>query len=265
MFPFYEEKNFDLQIINGTSLNFPPHLHNAIEILFIREGKLFVQYSNDSHTMTDGDFLMVFPNTIHSYKTPGNKTDFSIIICHPRLFGDYLNELTHSIPASPVIHSATLHADIPYAMQRLMEEYHSSSPSQSVCRALIQLILARSLPSLSLQERHSPSGLDLPSRMITYISQNFCLPLSLDDVARQVGASKCHLSHVFSSKLHTTFHRYINSFRINLAQNLLCNTDYDILTISQKCGFESQRSFNRVFHQYCDISPSQYRTKFTKR
>lgn len=105
------------------------------------------------------------------------------------------------------------------------------------------------MPLLKLEERPSPGALDLPSRVIAYISGNFRQPISLDDVAKQVGASKCHVSRIFSSKLHTDFHSYVNSFRLNLAQNLLCNTDLDILTISQECGFENQRTFNRVFQR----------------
>ena len=254
MFPFYEEKYLDLQISTGTGMNFPPHLHSAIEILFIKKGTLNAQCSNSVYTMNEGDFLIVFPNTIHAYETPGEEAHLSMIICHPRLFGDYLNELMHAVPSCPVIPSAFLHDDIPYAMNRLVEEYQSNNASRAVCRALVQLILSRAFPLLQLQEKHSTGESDLPSRVITYISQNFRHPLSLDDVAKQVGASKCHLSHMFSSKLHTSFHRYINSFRLNLAQNLLCNTDLDISTISQECGIENQRTFNRVFLQYCEYT-----------
>ena len=50
-----------------------------------------------------------------------------------------------------------------------------------------------------------------------------------------------------------------------LAQNLLCNTDLDILTISQECGFENQRTFNRVFQRQCHTTPSQYRMDFVQK
>ena len=177
--------------------------------------------------------MITFPNTMHAYNAPEENAYYSMIICHPRLFGDYLNDLMHSAPSSPVIRAPFLHKDIPYAINRLTEEQQSDAASHGVCRALIQLILARAMPLLKLEERPSPGALDLPSRVIAYISGNFRQPISLDDVAKQVGASKCHVSRIFSSKLHTDFHSYVNSFRLNLAQNLLCNTDLDILTISR--------------------------------
>lgn len=208
---------------------------------------------------------MTFPNTMHAYDAPEENAYYSMIICHPRLFGDYLNELMHSAPFSPVIRAPFLHEDIPYAINRLAEEQQSDAASHGVCRSLIQLILARAMPLLNLEERPSPSALDLPNRVIAYISKNFRQPISLDDVAKQVGASKCHISRIFSSKLHTNFHSYVNSFRLNLAQNLLCNTDLNILTISQECGFENQRTFNRVFKDQCHTTPSQYRADFIQK
>lgn len=209
--------------------------------------------------------MITFPNTMHAYNAPEENAYYSMIICHPRLFGDYLNDLMHSAPSSPVIRAPFLHKDIPYAINRLTEEQQSDAASHGVCRALIQLILARAMPLLKLEERPSPGALDLPSRVIAYISGNFRQPISLDDVAKQVGASKCHVSRIFSPKLHTDFHSYVNSFRLNLAQNLLCNTDLDILTISQECGFENQRTFNRVFQRQCHTTPSQYRMDFVQK
>ena len=104
--------------------------------------------------------MITFPNTMHAYNAPEENAYYSMIICHPRLFGDYLNDLMHSAPSSPVIRAPFLHKDIPYAINRLTEEQQSDAASHGVCRALIQLILARAMPLLKLEERPSPGALD---------------------------------------------------------------------------------------------------------
>ena len=57
----------------------------------------------------------------------------------------------------------------------------------------------------------------------------------------------------------TSFNQYVNSLRVNLAQNLLRSTKKSVLDICYECGFDSQRTFNRAFKELCGASPSAYR------
>jgi transcriptional regulator GlxA family with amidase domain len=100
--------------------------------------------------------------------------------------------------------------------------------------------------------------------MIRYTSENYHQPITLDGLATEVGISKYHLSRIFSTKLNTSFTDYLNSFRIGLAKNLLETSDMDILQICYSCGFESQRTFNRVFKNACGLSPRDFRGQMAK-
>lgn len=259
MIPFYEERDSDLQISEAFGMTFPPHMHTAVEMVLIDSGSMKTVCNGKEYTLKQGDFFICFPNSIHSYSAEHDSAHFYLLICHPSLIGDYLNELMNYTPECPVISGSSLHRDIPYAIHGLLEE-HQSNASASVYRALTQLILARSIPHLKLCEDIYPHSLDLATRTVKYISKNFTQPLSLETVSKQVGVSKCHLSHVFSTRLHTGFNDYVNSLRLNLAQNLLRNTDKDILEISLECGFESQRTFNRAFVRLYSTTPGKYRT-----
>lgn len=264
MIPFYEEKNSDLQTFEAFGINFSHHLHTAVEMTLIESGTLLTVCDGRQYTLKKGDFLICFPNVIHSYFAPLNSVHYHMAICHPRLLGDYLNELMNFIPRSPVIRADSLHRDVPYALYGLFDENSANSPSVNVCRALTQLILARTIPHLELMEKTNSSSFDTTSRTIEYISKNFRDPMSLDMVAKEIGVSKCHLSHIFSSRLHTGFNDYVNSLRLSFAQNLLRNTDKDILSISLECGFESQRTFNRAFMKMFSTTPSKYRAECKK-
>lgn len=50
--------------------------------------------------------------------------------------------------------------------------------------------------------------MDLTSSVVRYIMRNFRQPLSLEHIAKELGVSKYHLSHVFSARLHTSFREY---------------------------------------------------------
>ena len=84
-------------------------------------------------------------------------------------------------------------------------------------------------------------------------------PLTLGELARELGMNKYHLSHVFSEKMGQSFPSYLASIRLSCACSALAETDRSVTQIAEECGFESQRSFFRVFQQHMGTTPLQYR------
>lgn len=84
--------------------------------------------------------------------------------------------------------------------------------------------------------------------------------LSLQHLAELLNIPTHHLTQVFNVKLRTSFHEYVNTFRIEEARTLLVaqkNTPIEI--IAQRCGFNSKSSFNRNFKASQGSTPSEYR------
>lgn len=101
--------------------------------------------------------------------------------------------------------------------------------------------------------------MDLTTRLIEYLSLHFRQPLTLDDVAHDLGVSRYHLSRVFSQRLGSSFPDYLSFLRLNEAQELLSGTDRSVSDICLDCGFTSQRSFNRAFQKLFLTTPRQFR------
>lgn len=79
------------------------------------------------------------------------------------------------------------------------------------------------------------------------------------DVNYDLGISQSSLSRVFSGTFHTNFNRYLNEARLDYACSLLLHSDHTILDICIRTGFDSQRTFNRVFQERYHMSPREYR------
>jgi len=103
------------------------------------------------------------------------------------------------------------------------------------------------------------STTDLPTAVISYISEHFCEPLSLEILSKELGVCRFYLSRIFTQVLHTGFHEYVNTLRIDQAKKLLENTRDSILDVAIQCGFQNQQTFNRVFKEICGITPSAFR------
>lgn len=94
----------------------------------------------------------------------------------------------------------------------------------------------------------------------TYIDENYSnCDLTVLSVAKQCGVSVPHLSSRFKKESGTGVLEYIVLKRIELAKEMLLNSNDTIEQISNSVGYENRRSFVRVFTQHTGVSPSRYR------
>lgn len=115
-----------------------------------------------------------------------------------------------------------------------------------------------------LNRPHSQGPDVLPAkivRAIWLIKEAYHEPLSLGDVAKQVGLSRERLSRLFHETIGITFSEYLGEVRLTEARDQLSGSSHRITEIAFACGFQSLSQFNRRFRATEDISPSEYRRK----
>ncbi len=262
MIPFYETTDNALRTFYTTKFNFPSHLHSHLELLYVKTGEIIVTIHGETKRLREGDFAVIFPNVIHSYDSETSDTQIEsrilIAICGINLTGEFLKKVTRYYPGNPFITSGNLHENVIYAMEQLEIERRDGQ-DLSACAALLQLILARCIPVLDLIKNNDMPSYDLTGKIVTFVSEYFQEPLTLSILAEHLNVSKYHLSRIFSTKLNTSFNKYLNNIRLDYAITLMQLTDYSLTQISMDSGFESQRTFNRAFLEVFHLSPSEYR------
>ncbi len=258
MTPFYESKNEEFRVFYSYDLHFPAHLHSQVELLYVVSGKTEVTIFNETRLLQEGDFAIVFPNTIHSYASGEEGSKIIIAVCSLDLTGDFFKRMTSYYPTKPFIRSEKLHSNVSFAMTQLEQEYREGY-DLNACRALILLILSRILPMVELTRNKDIENYDLTHLIVNYVAEHFQERLTLTELANHLNVSKYYLSRIFSTKLNTNFNRYLNYIRANYALTLIQSTSYTLTRISIDSGFESQRTFNRAFKEVYHMTPSEYR------
>ena len=96
----------------------------------------------------------------------------------------------------------------------------------------------------------------------TYLDSSF----SVYHLAEALDIPRRTLSHVLNNTLSKNFFQYVNEYRIEDVKIRLANVDdrASILDIAFESGFNSKSSFNSLFKQYCNMTPSQYRKSMDK-
>ena len=262
---FYELKEEQMEIYEKESVHYPPHIHKSMECIYVTSGTLELGVGRTLCHMETGDFGIVFPNVIHHYQVFSREESRALYFLAPPSFaGFYLEQLQTCQPKNPVLPAALVHPDIPYALERLRElaDLEEGQQGEALGKAFTQIILARAFPCLTLQKRGEQPGQDIVYDMVAYMAEHYTEEeMSLTRMAQDLGYSPFALSRVFSHTFHTNFNGYLNDLRLNLAVNLLGNSEDSITELAMEAGFTSMRTFNRVFGERYRMSPREYRKR----
>lgn len=266
MIPFYEEKKESLYLVHKASKHVPPHLHHSIELVYVTEGTLEFGMGQELFHMERGDFAIAFPDIIHHYQvlTRGRNRAYYMFAA-PSLCGQFLTDMQKYCPENPVIKKENVHPDVLHAIHSLLSGITDKVPNPVVEQSYVQIILARSMPCFKLIEKCDIGKNDLIYQTVSYIAGHFKEKLSLDIMAKDLAVSKYALSRVFSGTFHSNFNQYVNEQRLNYVSTLLECTDQSITDICMDAGFESQRTFNRVFQERYKMTPRDYRRRCRER
>ena len=259
MLPLYEQSIEKLEIRHRRASHLPPHLHKAMECVLVTEGTLAIGIGPELYEMKEGDFAIVFPELTHHYQVfSENKCRAIFLYVDPSLITTFLTTMQQQCPKCPVISKKNVDQDILYSLQSLLRQRYGKT-DLILQQAFVQIILARSLPQFELIEKSTIGRDDIVYQTVSYIAANFRDPLSLTQMATDLGYSPYTLSRVFSGTFHKNFNQYLNEVRLEYAASLLLYTNQTITDIYMNAGFESQRTFNRVFSEQFRMSPREYR------
>ena len=96
------------------------------------------------------------------------------------------------------------------------------------------------------------------------MEENFAYNLRLEDYAVLCHMSLSTFKKCFKQYYHTTPAAWLMQRKLDLARHKVETSDVSINQISFECGFEDTSHFIRVFKQKNNLTPLQYRQKFSK-
>lgn len=257
---FYEKNSAQIFITHGHNLNFPPHLHKEVEIVFCLKGSIILTCNQSTYTLNENDVMYVFPNSIHSHACCDH-SEYLICITPADSFPMFKKTLTKEC-IDPVLTEVKTKQLLPL-FHDLYQEYSTSKDNQ-VMFSYLQLILALSFQQMQFREKKPQLYEDILPDILNYVEENYTSPLNADAIAGNFGINPSYLSRLISSRLNCTLTEYIHELRINYAKHLLQHSAESITQIVYECGFQTQRSFNRVFLKLTGQTPREYKRELEK-
>jgi len=118
----------------------------------------------------------------------------------------------------------------------------------------------------AMKGRKRSHNRQLIDRIVQYINSHYSdHNLGLYAVASTFSITESYLSFFFKEQIGENFSGYVESVRISRATDLLKSTAASIADIASAVGYNSDKTFRRVFKKVRGISPSDYRREIELR
>lgn len=101
-------------------------------------------------------------------------------------------------------------------------------------------------------------------KAVSFIQSNYCNPIKVTDVADYVCINRSYLYTLFQNSMGMSPQRFLTTFRITKAAELLQTTSLPIESIALSCGYQDPLVFTKAFRQMKQMSPSAFRKEMQK-
>ena len=127
------------------------------------------------------------------------------------------------------------------------------------------LMLENRPPSALRYEKRQPTVHNDPliDKAVSWIRGNLHSRLTVDDVLRQVPASRRNLSRRFKLETGESVQAFIQRLRIDRAKLLLETSHTPIEQIVAEVGYQDPSAFARRFKRHTTLTPQQYRRRYS--
>ncbi len=261
MYFHFETRNSAYEARTGIRLSPTPHLHSHIEIVLTETGTSVATADSAEVEVEAGDLFIAFPNQIHYYIDQEQPVNHKIVIVSPDMCPEFGRIFKSQVPKIPLIKNAIENSRIVSAFENMVQcKKEQDEYSETEVRGCMLILLSELFRSIELQENESYDN-DLVKDIINYCYDNYSGDISLQAIADELHISRCYISRIFSRRLHIGFNDYINSLRIRSACEMLKNTNLSVTEVAYAVGYNSVRTFDRVFLNERKMTPKEYRQK----
>ena len=249
------------------------HSHSYWQIISVLKGSGWIRIGEEQFPFSERSTFLIHPYVAHEIvrgkpEEPLQMMDLKFTLADGPLAQDAL--------LLPCRLKESVFPKFQYYFDRILKESEDNLPYsyERICMnfGLVLTTILRSevtdrQTSIPLTpeepEIRQVGGVDL-QRVTQYIQQNYAAPISLEDLAQVAIVSKGTLIQAFKHAFDTTPIKYINRIRLEKAKALLLNTDSSISEISEMVGFQSLHYFSRYFKSNENLSPVEYRQRYSK-
>lgn len=275
LFEYIDLMNQPYDIFYTDQAKSPLHWHYYSEILYILSGSVHIVCNNQEKFLSCGDLCYFYPLQLHEVMEDKKCTEnlkyavvkfnihtLDIPKAYLQRMYDCFVRRTSEEDFCMVLHDE--HGTFERITHRIVTEYENKEQMymfavQSEIHTLLIEIARRNNGTITLRrEKHTDISLSF-YHILEYIDTHSAEPLEVQKLAKMCHMSYSNFARLFRENYGRSCKEYIKYIRLNKAQNLLLNSDFDLDYIAQETGFFDCSHFIKTYKKWRGITPKQER------
>ena len=243
------------------------HYHKGYEFVWVTAGELCARVGEKEYILHEGDTLFITPYQLHSYSTEVFSECY-ITVFSGSFVGHFAKATASKEPVCAKFGiSSSLSVYLREHMLKKKQEapdkgkdvkyIYIEKPSPFEIKACLYAICAEFFSVSEWTDKQERS--ELVFRIISYVEKHYTENITLKGMAGELSYEYHYISRVLRESLNIRFCTLVNQYRCERAKELITETDAPLSVIAMNCGFQSIRSFNRVFAEMTGAVPSDLR------
>jgi len=243
---------FYFEYLRHVNREFEPHMHRHLELIHVRSGKIILEVDSRTEEIPAGTYAWIPSNRVHALKL-AEPSVADICIFSEDYIPVFAKETQKKKPErSTFICRSSVDT---FAQTELFVE--RQVPDLYTLKAVFYAIMGEVIQQIQFVKVTEKSEL-LLDRIVSYVAENYRENISLKSIADSMGYEVHYVSRCFHSVIPMHFSQFVNLYRVDAATEMLKRSDLSIAEIAAESGFQSIRSFNRVFLEVTGKNPSRY-------
>ena len=232
------------------------------QLLYITEGEgEFQSASTEKTTVKAGDFFLLFPGEWHTYHPKGRQGWKSYWIGFKGQNMDSRVRAGFLTPSKPIYHVGYSAEVISLYKQAYAAAQEEAAYAQQLMAGLVNHLIGMmySLERNRELKSRNQTHVDLVNRARLRIRESLETPLTIQQVAQELGVSYSNFRKLFKEHTGLSPAIYQQDLRLQRAKELLSSTDLSIKEIAYRLDFESPDYFSAKFKLKTGLKPTEFR------
>ena len=254
-----EEMEFFAQSNVSYTVACQAHIHSAVELLYVKEGRYRVLLDDSEYVLGEGDLILFCSNAIHHVETLGEaKNTYYVIKASPLSFVNFLGCGAGCIMRFAIHRQQSrcfwsrkdlAGSEIELILKGLLREHEQKAFASEVAVTLKIMELMLAIAREDADEATPPDDAlsERIYRAMRYVQTHFAEDVDEKRLASELGMSYSYFSRSFKLVTGMTFKAYLNRTRVNKAEQLLFLGRHTVSEVAISCGYNSVSYFISVF------------------
>ena len=257
--------DFELWCRCYRDIKFLAHYHTDVEMILVRGGNPKITVNNHTYPCRKGDVVVIRPGDIHFNEHDSSENVLDFVVFNPIILGDIYSSHIELIPYvgaeqaekfSFAVDGTTLF-DTLHRELRSKERYYDAA-----VKSRLRSFWVDYLRHFATGEQGgalvSPNRLSRIRVLLDYIDRHYDQDIPLSKAAELLGYDTFHCSKTFKAITGVNYVTYLNTVRVGKALEKLRGSGSSMIDVALDCGFNTPRTFNRVFKEITGMTPTEY-------